>query len=72
MFGLPKEAATQPRHLLVPEAAIRAFYITVNSPHNQPRLCRPKFRLETNSTVVWLCAGSVSLILPDEQFGRFP
>jgi len=36
MFGLPKEAATQPRHLPVPEAAIQAFYITVNSPHNQP------------------------------------
>ena len=28
-----------------------------------------KFRLETNSTVVWLYAGGVSLILPDVQFG---
>ena len=32
---------------------------------SQPRQCRPKFRLEINSTVVWLYAGSVSLILPD-------
>ena len=47
----------------VPEAAIRAFHITMNSP--QPRVSRPKFRLETNSTVVWLYAGGVSLILPD-------
>ena len=28
-----------------------------------------KFRLETNSTLVWLYAGGVSLILPDVQFG---
>jgi len=50
----------------VPEAAIRAFH----SPcHNQPQVSRPKFRLETNSTVVWLYAGDVSLILPDVQFG---
>jgi len=27
------------------------------------------FRLETNSTVVWVYAGGVSLILPDVQFG---
>ena len=31
----------------------------------KPRVSRPKFRLETNSTVVWLYAGGVSLILPD-------
>ena len=37
----------------------------------QPQVSRPKFRLETNSTVVWLYAGGVSLILcaPDVQFG---
>jgi len=29
---------------------------------NQPRVGRLKFRLETNSTVVWLYAGGVSLI----------
>jgi len=28
-----------------------------------------KFRLETNSIVVWLYAGSVNLIFPDVQFG---
>ena len=37
--------------------------------YNQPRVSRPKFRLETNSTVVWLYAGGVSLIVPDMQFG---
>ena len=36
---------------------------------NQPRVSRPRFRLETNSTVVWLYAGGVSLILPDVRFG---
>ena len=29
----------------------------------------PKFRLETNSKVVWLYAGGVSLILTDVRFG---
>jgi len=62
---LLKQAATldirsQPRHLPVPETTIRAFQITVNSP--LPRVDRLKFRLETNSTVVWLHAGGVSLI----------
>ena len=42
----------------MPEFAIRAFHIIVNST-----------LLETNSTVVWLYAGSVSLILPDVWFG---
>ena len=37
--------------------------------YNQPRVSRPKFRLETNSTVVWLYAGGASLILPDVRFG---
>ena len=37
--------------------------------YNQPWVGRPKFRLETNSTVVWLYAGGVSLILPDVCFG---
>jgi len=61
---------SQLRHLPVPEAAIRAFHITVNSPcYNQPRVSRPKFRPETNNTVVWLFAGGVSLILPDVRFG---
>jgi len=36
---------------------------------NQPQGSRPKFRLETNSTVVWLYVGGVSLILPDVRFG---
>ena len=35
----------------------------------QPQVSRPKFRLETNSTVVWLYVGGVSLILPDVRFG---
>ena len=61
---------SQPRHLPVPEAAIQAFHITVYSPcYNQPRVSKPNLRLETNSTVVWLYAGGVSLILPDVQFG---
>jgi len=40
----------QPRHLPVPvpETTIQAFHITVNSP-----LSRLKFRLETNSMVIW-------------------
>ena len=63
MFGLPKEAAALDIASPVPEPAIRAFHITVNSPcHNQPRVSRPKFRLETNSTVAWLYAGGVSSI----------
>ena len=37
-------------------------------PKNQPGGTRPKFRLETNSAVVWLNAGGVSLILPDMRF----
>ena len=56
---------SQPRHLPVPESAIQAFQIT----YNQPQVSRPKFRLETNSTVVWLYTGGVSLILPDVRFG---
>ena len=36
--------------------------------YNQPQVSRLKFRLETNSTVVWLYAGCVSLILPDVWF----
>ena len=58
---------SQPRHLPVPEAAIQAFHVPVNSP--LLRVSRPKFRLETNSTVVWLYVGGVSLILPDVRFG---
>ena len=54
----------------MPEAAIRAFHITVNSPLLQSaQVSRSKFRLETNSTVVWLYVGGVSLILPDVRFG---
>ena len=30
---------------------------------------RPKFKLETNSTVVWLYAGGISLILHDVMIG---
>jgi len=60
---------SQPRHLPVPEPAIRAFYITMNSPLLQSAsISRPKFRLETNSTVVWLYAGGVGFILPDVRF----
>jgi len=55
---------SQPRPLPVPEATIQAFHITVNSP-----LLQTKFRPETSSTVVWLYAGGVSLILSDVRFG---
>ena len=48
----------------MPEATIQAFHITVNSP-----LLQTKFRPETSSTVVWLYAGGVSLILSDVRFG---
>jgi len=58
---------SQPRHLPVPEAAIRASHIIMNSP--LLRVSRPKFRLETNNTVVWLYTGGVSLNLPDARFG---
>ena len=51
----------------MPETAIQAFHIYPC--YNQPRVGRLKFRLETNSTVVWLYAGGVDLILPDVQFG---
>ena len=40
----------------MPEPAIRAFHITVNSPLPQ-------------SAVAWLYAGGVSSILPDMRFG---
>ena len=57
----------------MPEAAIQAFHITMNSPLlHQPRVSRPKFRLEINSTAVWLYAGGVSLILLEVQFDGFP
>jgi len=58
---------SQHRHLPVPEAAIRAFHISVNLP--LPQVSTPKCRLETNSTLVWLYAGGVSLILPGVRFG---
>jgi len=46
------------------------FNAVVDSPcYNQPRVSRPKFRPKTNSTVVWLYDGGVSLILPDVQIG---
>ena len=61
---------SQPRHLPVPEPAIRAFHITMNSPLLQSAsINRPKFRLETNSTVPWLYTSDVSSILPDVRFG---
>ena len=61
---------SQSRHLPVPEAAIWVFHTPwINPCYNQPQVSGPKFRLETNSTVLWLCAGSVSLILPDVWFG---
>ena len=37
--------------------------------YNQPRVSRPEFKLETNSTVACLYAGGASLILPDVRFG---
>ena len=37
--------------------------------YNQPQVGRLKYMLETSTTVVWLYAGGVSLILPDVQFG---
>jgi len=53
---------SQPRHLPIPEATIRAFHFTVNSLLLQSALSRPNFMLGTNKTVVWLYAGGVSLI----------
>ena len=45
----------QPRHSPEPENAIPAFSITVNSPLlESASSSRLKFRLETNSTVMWL------------------
>ena len=38
--------------------------------YNQPRVSRPKFRMETNSTVVWLYAGGVSLMCDLEWFPK--
>ena len=40
---------------------------TCSCTHNH--ISRPKFRVETNSTVVWLYVGGVSLILPDVRLG---
>jgi len=47
--------------------ALKLPFETFTSPwiypcYNQPQVGRPKFRLETNSTVVWLYASGVSLI----------
>ena len=53
-------AYSQPRHWPVPESIIQVFHITVNSPLLQSG--RLNFRLETNSTVMWLYASGVSLI----------
>ena len=49
----------QPRHSPVLETAIRAFHTSlwIHPCYNQPRVRRLEFRLETNSTVVWLYAG---------------
>ena len=57
----------QRRHSSVPETAIGGLHITANS--LLPQVGWLKFKLETNSTVVWLYACGVSLILPDVQFG---
>ena len=54
----------KPRHSPVPETVIQAFQITINSPWLQLASS-----LETNSTVVWLYASGISLILPDAWFG---
>ena len=73
-FGLLKQAATldiaSPDICQCLEPPFKPFMSPWIHPcYNQPWVSRPKFRLETNSTVVWLYAGGVSLILPDVQFG---
>ena len=74
MFGLPKETATL--DIASPDTCqcLNPPFEPFTSPwihpcHNQPWVSRPKFRLETNSTVVWLYAGGVSSILPYVRFG---
>ena len=73
-FGLLKQAATL--DIASPDTCqcLKPPFEPFTSPwihpcYNQPRVSRPKFRLETNSAVVWLYAGGVSLILPDVRFG---
>jgi len=73
-FGLLKLAATL--DIASPDTCqcLKPLYEPFTPPwihpcYNQPRVSRPIFRLETNSTVMWLYAGGVSLILPDVQFG---
>ena len=74
VFGLLKQAATLDiasidtgQCLKPPFEAFTSLWI--HPCYNQPRVGRLKFRLETNSTVVWLYSGGVSLILPDVWFG---
>jgi len=74
VFGLLKQAATLDiasidtgQCLKPPFEAFTSLWI--HPCYNQPRVGRLKFRLETNSTVVWLYSGGVSLILPDVRFG---
>jgi len=73
-FGLLKQAATL--DIASPDTCqcLKPPFEPFTSPwihpcYNQPRVSRPKFRLETNSVVVWLYAGGVSLILPDVWLG---
>jgi len=73
-IGLLKEAATldiaSPDTCLCLNLPFEPFTsLWIHPCYNQPRVSKPKFRLETNSTVVWLYAGGVSLILPDVWFG---
>ena len=73
-FGLLRKAATldiaSPDTCQCLKPPFEPFTSPWNHPcYNQPRVSIPKFRLETNSTVVWLYAGGVSLILPDVRFG---
>jgi len=74
-FGLLKEAATLDiaspdtcQCLNLPFEPFTSQWI--HPCYNQPWVSRPNFMLETNSTVVWLYAGGVSLILPWNSFPR--
>jgi len=80
MLGLLKQAVTL--DITSPDTCqfLKPPFEPVASPqihpcYNQPLVSRPNFRLDTNSTVLWLYgkyAGGVSLILPDVQLKWSP
>ena len=53
--------------MLYTEKSVLRYYVRFSQIRSH--ISRPKFRLETNSTMVWLHADGVSLILPDVRFG---